>query len=349
MEAGLYKSIVLVRALVTAAARYGVDRHELFVGTDVDPSLLADSRAHISLKDWRLLTRRAIALTGDPGLGLAIGGSVPEHMLQVVGQLAMTSDTLREAMRMFERYRLLLGNATSFAMIEEGELAYFLCAPLAPDAQVPQFDLELMFSLVYRVARRCAQLESDDAQEIWFTYPAPSYAARYAEVFHCRVTFGRPRNAILLARRYLDVQQPYADPRLADVLREGAEKMLAELNAPSLPDQVRSLLRYEVDLRKVDARHVARLLKLPARTFRRQLIEANAPWSALLNEARQRIACNELCRSDVSIREVSERLGFSEQSAFNRAFKRWTGETPARYNRAMLARAGQGGASAGSA
>jgi AraC-like DNA-binding protein len=338
MEAGLYKSMVFVRGLIAALQKRGVEVEALFRGTSLEGRPRSDSNERVTLEEWRALTRRAIELTGDRGLGLSIGGSASDHMLQIVTQLAVACGTLREAMRMLERYRALLGNTIQFDLIEEGDLAYFVCAPLLPDQQIPEFDPEMVLSLVYRVSRRFARLDSDDAKEVWLSYPPPTHAARYAEVFHCPVRFDRPRNAILLARSYLDQPQPFADTRLLDLLREAAERMLLEHRSPSLPDQVRALLRNESDLRKIDAGRVARMLRLHPRTFRRQLIAANAPWSELLDETRRRIACDELRRQDVSIREVADRLGFSEPSAFTRAFKRWTGKTPAKYSRGLAGR-----------
>ena len=335
MEAGLYKSMILVRALVATLERQGIERDVLFQSAGVEPGLLTDSNARMPYSDWRALREHAIALTKDRGLGLTIGGNSSDHMLQIVVQLAVACGTLRDAMRMLERYRVLLGNTIHFDLIEEGDLAYFVCASVLAENESPEFDPEMVLSLVYRVARRFARNDSEDAKEVWFAHPAPAHAARYAEVFRCPVRFDRPRNAILLARLYLDERQPYGDTRMLELLREAAERMLLEHAKPSLADQVRALLRSETDLRKIDAARVARMLRLHPRTFRRQLIAANAPWSALLDETRQRIACDELARGDVSIREVADRLGFSEPSAFTRAFKRWTGKTPAKYNRSL--------------
>jgi AraC-like DNA-binding protein len=332
MDTGLYKSIVWVHALVGALARCEIDREELFRGIDLEPSLLGDTRARISLAQWRLLVRRAMELTHDPGLGLTIASTAPDNVHQIVGQIATACGTMREGMRMFERYRALLGNTNRFDLVEEGERAYFAFTPLYPDPEAPQFDAELALSLVYRLSRRQAKRDNEDAQEVWFAHAAPAHAARYASVFRCPVRFGRPRNAILFERRYLDEPLIYSNPMLLDVLRDGAERMLAEQGTPSLPERVRTMLRHELDLRRVDAERVARLLKIDVRAFRRQLIQANAPWSQLIDEARCRIACEELRRRDMPIRQLSERLGFSDQSAFNRAFKRWTGMTPAKYS-----------------
>jgi AraC-like DNA-binding protein len=338
MDTGLYKSIVWVHGLVGALARCDIDRDELFTGVGIQPSLLGDSRARISLGEWRALVRRAMLLTGDPGLGLTIGSAAPDGIHQIVGPIAAACGTMREAMRMFERYRPLLGNATRFALLEEGERAYFVHEPLYPNPEAPQFDPELALSLVYRLSRGYAKRGSEDAQEVWFTHSAPPYTQRYAEVFRCPVCFDRPRNAILFDRKYLDEPLMYANPVLLEVLREGAERMLAQQGTPSLPDRVRAMLLHEVDLRGVDAARIAKLLRLDVRSLRRHLINANASWSGLLDEARCRIACDELRRSDVSIRDLAERLGFSEQSAFNRAFKRWTGMTPAKFSRDAGAR-----------
>jgi AraC-like DNA-binding protein len=335
---------VCVRALLGSVARHGVDPGLVLAEAHVDSSLIADGRARLPLRDWQRLVQRAIALTHNTGLGLVIGGAVPDHVFQIVSQLAVSCGTLREAMNAFQRYRSLVGNTVHFDLVEEGELAYFTCSPLVPFPEAPCFEAEMVLGLIYRTARRFATLDEDDAQEIWMTHPAPIHAARYAEVFRCPVRFDRPKNAILFERRFLDRRQPYADARANEILKESAERLLAEQAAPSLPDRVRALLRYETNLCQVDARRMARMLRLHPRTFKRRLIQAKAPWSELLDETRRQLACDELSRSGASLRAVSERLGFSDQSAFNRAFKRWTGQTPAQYNRRFVAPSGRASA-----
>jgi AraC-like DNA-binding protein len=332
MDSGLYKSIVWVHALVGVLAKRDIHRDELLRGTNVPPGLLHEPGARVSLNDWRVLVKRAMLLTQDPALAIGIASTAPERALQIVGQLAMASGSLRQALRLSERYRPILGNLNRFELLEEGDRAYFVVMPMYPDPELPQFDAELALGIIYRLARTLARNDGEDAQQVWFAHPAPAYAERYAELFRCPVHFERARNAILFDRKYLDEPLIYSNPALLQVLREGAERMLAQQVPPSLVERVRSILRSELDLGRADVKSVAQLFKLSARAFRRQLILAKAPWSKLVDEARCHVACEELRRGGVPIRELSERLGFSEPSAFNRAFKRWTGMTPAKYS-----------------
>ena len=330
--AGLYKSILYVRALLGGVAQEGVDPQRLLQEAGLKPGLLYDPSARIACEDWQRLVRRAIELTGDEGLGLKVGGAVPDHAFQIVSQLLVSCGTLREASQVLRRFQPLLGNMCLFDLIEEGALAHFVCTPVGAMPEAPQFEPELVLSVVYRIALGFA-VQDEDAEEVWMQHPRPTYADRYAQVFSCPVRFGQPRNAIVVKRCYLDQRQPYSDLRTNELLRASAERLLSEQSEPSLPDQVRALLRVETDLRHMPFTRIAKKLRLQPRTLRRRLVEANAPWSMLLNEMRQRVACDALSHREVSLSELSERLGFSDPSAFSRAFKRWTGTSPGKYSR----------------
>jgi AraC-like DNA-binding protein len=170
--------------------------------------------------------------------------------------------------------------------------------------------------------------------EVHFQHLEPSYSSRYASVFRCPVRFGQPTNALVFPQEYLDLKQFHADDTVRSVLRETAERLLVErAQSLTLVERVRTLLRYEGDLAAIDVERLARHVGLSPRALRRKLGFEGAHLSTLVDEARCRVACHELRRPDRTIKETAALLGFSETSAFNRAFKRWTGRTPGEHSR----------------
>lgn len=170
-------------------------------------------------------------------------------------------------------------------------------------------------------------------REVHVEHPAPSYAEQYREVFGCPVLFDRPRNGLLFPRAALDVPQLHADETVCAVFSEAAERLLEARTRESMSERVRTLLRWESDLANVDVARIARHIGITPRAVRRRLGAEGMPLSSLIDEARCHVACRELRRSDTTIKETAELLGFSEPSAFHRAFKRWTGRTPAEFSR----------------
>jgi AraC-like DNA-binding protein len=158
-------------------------------------------------------------------------------------------------------------------------------------------------------------------------------------VFSCKVRFGQPRYAFVFPRAYLDITQPHSDETVHQVLRSNADVLLRERESESVAERVRAILRYEPDVARVDVRRIATQLGMNVRALRRRLGAEQAPLSSLLDEARLRVARTELRKPGASIKEVAHGLGFSEASAFHRAFKRWSGETPAQYVKETLSHA----------
>jgi AraC-like DNA-binding protein len=140
---------------------------------------------------------------------------------------------------------------------------------------------------------------------------------------------------IHFSRRLLDLPHVYRDEPLCELLRARAESLLAQRRSDDrLPDRILDILRYGADLNAVDIDEVAHRLGLSARSLQRRLRERGVSLSTLADQARKEVACRDLERPEAPIKDLAARLGFSEPSAFHRAFKRWTGITPAAYRRA---------------
>jgi AraC-like DNA-binding protein len=196
-----------------------------------------------------------------------------------------------------------------------------------------RFTNEYVLATANRIGRHFAVRPEAHAVEVRFQHPAPGYANRYEATFGCPVRFSQGANSIVFAAATLDMRQLHADETVRAMLGDTAERLLREREGSTTVDRVRTVLRYRRDLSNLDSNTLAAAVGLTPRALRRRLGAEGASLTALLDEARLRLACEDLKRPDSSIKEISDRLGFSEPSAFHRAFKRWTGLTPAQFGR----------------
>jgi AraC-like DNA-binding protein len=327
----VYVSILFVRMLLSELRLRNLPDSALLAGTSVDAAALGNLRATIPTEQWVKLLLRAIEITGDPALGIAMGETWSQSMLQVVGQLIVSCRTMREALSVFERYQPLLGNNSTWLLEEEGETARLYCDQVIEHPLAARVGIEAVLTLTYRIGRGFVGESAASADEVWFRHAEPSYVKQYARVFDCPLRFGQERNALVFSRRVLDVVQPHSDDTMREVLSSSADALLRERESESVAERVRAILRYEQDIERMNVRYIAGRLNMNVRALRRRLGAEQTPLSNLLDEARLRIAQRELSRPGASIKEVAHGLGFSEASAFHRAFKRWSGQTPAQF------------------
>jgi AraC-like DNA-binding protein len=286
--------------------------------------------------------RAAYQLTNDPALALRVGMTAPMQALGVAGQVFVHCPTMRAAIGEVDRYLPLIQPLSRFRLLEEGDRAHFIYEPPFADPRAYRFGTELALSFVVRIGRHFASARANPA-EVRVCHQAPPYAHVYSELFGCPVRFGATRNEIVFARALLDVPQPFVDEPLWRLLKNRAEEMLVQEQAREhLHERVKQVLHHEVDLSSVHPVSIARRLGMSPRSLRRRLSDEGHSLSALVDEVRREVALSELGNPEMPIKRIADRVGFSEVSAFHRAFKRWTGLTPARYRAqscGLLARA----------
>lgn len=324
-------SIIFARAVLSEVRSRGLDHGEVLRRSSIEAERLTDLRATLSFEESDLLTRNAMVMTADPGLGLSMGANEPKSMLQVFGHLMLAQGSIREAFTVLRKYAALLVEGVAWDLSEHGGQAVFTVEPGWRLGASTRCAMECALAMTLRIGQHFSPRDAAPI-EVHFQHREPSYAPRYAAVFDCPVRFGQPTNALVFPREYVDLQQLHADDTVHTVLRDTAERLLLErAQSRSLVERVRTHLRYERDLAELDVERLARQVGLSGRALRRKLGLEGTHLSRLVDEARCRVACDELRRPDRTIKETAALLGFSETSAFHRAFKRWTGHTPGEH------------------
>jgi AraC-like DNA-binding protein len=334
----MFISTVVVRAVIAEVENRGLHTERLLRAASIERAALRRPAAGIRYRDFDRLVRQSMELTGDPSLGLAIGARAPKTMLHVLGMLLVTSPTIRESYQQLVRYGSLVASNLDWQLSERAQLACLgYTSRDGADPETQRFIADCAIALALRFGRQFAP--SEPAHEVWFQHHEPSYGAEYEQLFHCPVRFRQTSNAVLFSRALLDRTQAHADPMLQQLLVGLADDLQSEVKGDTtFQARVRLALRYETDLAKVDSESLARRWGLSRRALRRRLASEGASLSGLLDEARCQRAFDELKKPECKIKEVAEDLGYSETSAFHRAFKRWTGRTPTDYKAELVER-----------
>jgi AraC-like DNA-binding protein len=159
--------------------------------------------------------------------------------------------------------------------------------------------------------------------------PAPTDPQGYAHKLGCPVVFGARGDALLLAPDDAARATRHTDPGLRLALTRYADQLMAARTAPSLSERVAVIVEQELASPRFGVAHVAAVLGMGERTLQRQLAQENLQFRQIVLDVRQRLARSWLEHTAWSSKEVGERLGFSSERAFRRAFQAWTGLTPA--------------------
>jgi AraC-like DNA-binding protein len=318
---------VATRALVDACARMGLDTEALLTRAGVDRAALSDPDARIDADRADAVWREAAAAAGDPALSLHAAEQTPFGAFRVLDYLGASGATVGEGLSRIAAYFPLVDPRGRLAVEEErGTIALAFrgaAADLPPPAQ--EYTLAILASRLRHVAPGVPF-------GVRLAFPRPADAREHARIFGTEPGFGAAAAALVVSRADWGAPTRTADPALFAAL-DAHVRALVERGAPAAGEvaRVRDAIAAEPPGREPSLAAVAKRLGTSARTLQRRLGAEGTRFAAEVDEVRRARAEAWLASPDVSIAEVSWMLGFAEQSAFARAFRRWTGEAPKRW------------------
>lgn len=267
--------------------------------------------------------------------------SLPLGSLGFAEYYAMTSSTLREALGRVVRVFRALAECIDFDFVEEGDRALFVHREVAR----PRFSARLAETFFAMVAHRCRTYLGGafTLLEARFIHPHEDAHPELARVLGIEPKFAAEYDALVFPRECLDRPLCTADRLASDVLDRTFQDLERQVARVSLPTRVLDALRPA--LARGDARldYVAKGLGLSGRTLQRRLEAEGSSFHMLLEQCRKEQALALLTDRDMPVKAVSLALGYADPSIFFRAFRRWTGTSPAAY-RLRTKRASHGAA-----
>ena len=274
----------------------------------------------------------AVALTNDEDVGLHAANLIAIGDYGALEYAASTATTVRESLETIGRYMHLINDALTVSLTTEGERAILtldnaIVMPRAAEA----FEVAAFFSAFQD---RSPELLQGVPLEVRFTHAQPEDTSAYTSTFseHGTIRFGQPTCGFSFPLAFLDEPVPSADPQLHALLSKHADLLLAELpRAASFTSRVRELVAAGLASGKAGSVHVAEALNVSLRTLARRLEDEGTTFKALSQEVRCKLAIRYVAQTDLAFSEIAFLLGFSQTTAFHRAFRRWTRKTPLEY------------------
>ena len=255
----------------------------------------------------------------------------------LAGVTAAQAPTLREAARTLIRFEPLYAHnyRGQSSFVEDAGGAWLSFYSISPYNAFNRFVVDSVLSSWHH--QLGALLGGTLALErVEIEFPAPDYAERYERCFGCPVEFGAGHNRLRLGPGSLNQALSQHCPSTWQQMLELAERELEQLTRTrSLRERIIHLLGPMLHGREPELEEVASKLQLPSWTLRRKLAEEGTQFRTLLNETRRDLAMAYIRDTELAFGEIAYLLGFASAEAFQRAFKRWSGQTPGEFRRSQ--------------
>ena len=332
------KAFIQVAAIIglpEALRRAGCNPDKIFRAVGLQPAELRDPDASIPLHAYLNLLDHAAQCGDDDCLGLRFGASYDPGDYGALGFVALNSPTVGAGLLNVGRYLGVMRDHCRVILELENRQARLRYRLAAGSVALRRQDAEMALARMCR-GMRLVLGEDWAPQEVLFEHPAPRDDGPHREIFGAEVRFGQPMNAMIFEQEVLDVVIPSADIRLLRILEGFLEEELSRRRAD--PDLVQRVRRQVLDALGGGVPGIAEVASaagMSVRTLQRRLGEQGLTYNKLVDDLRHELALQYLEARGVSVSEIAFLLGYSEASAFDRAFRRRSGVSPLEFRRRL--------------
>jgi AraC-like DNA-binding protein len=308
----------------------GIDSGKLFAEAGLDPAIMRDPNGRYPVSRMTRLWKLAVDASQDPCIGLRAAEFVQPTTFHSLGLAILASQSLADALKRGARFSRIVSNAVD---VYVEEVAEGVKQVIRFRDDVPQVDeaIDLYMASALKMGHILSGGKAQPTQIKFRRSVTPAMEIEFRSYFLAQIEFEAEENSFLIPHDLASRPLPMANPALARQNDQVVMEYLAQFEGARISEKVRAELITRLPAGEPSRADVAASLNFSEKTLQRRLRDEDTSYQAILDETRRELAQQYLREGRVSVCEITFRLGFSDQSSFTRAFKRWTGSAPGEY------------------
>ena len=319
----------VIRTIFQTATSFGAAFDTLCQMSGIDPNEIGDSENMVEWEKAALIWVPLLKLSGDPLIGLHIGMGVEELLHGMVGFLIQSSKDLKQALQMLCRYGHMSSPMVEYrytvndaAVLEIAQNKMWLMKYPEPARHANDFLLAAIVNTIRTLSgKHIVPLRIELAFEM-------RGISEYRKFFGCEVLFNKDVNRIVVSKEDLSASILTSDQSMFQLFNSIVADKEARLESNSTSENLKQVLFMQFRGRIPTIEEAASALNMTPRNLQRKLLLEQTTFRDIAGETRKEIAFQLMQNPAIKISEVSDILGYSDLTAFRKAFKSWTNSTP---------------------
>jgi AraC-like DNA-binding protein len=318
------------KAIIDTLIAKQIDVMPIVKALNIELDRLSDRSGMIEQDSVSALWEAAVDATGDQNIGFEVGRNILTLLSPVIAYSLMSCSNLKESCDRLLRYQDIVAEGLQFE-IRESESEYQLLFDILPSTQAPSSQaIKSAIAAFFAFVRWVTQTHVCPTKAT-LKEPQPQDLAVYETLFSCPISFDAVENCLSFSRAELLKPLPTADAHLSELHEQQLQSYREKQYQPIFSDAVKRCFKDHLPTGEPHQEVIASQLNVSVTTLKRRLKEEDLTYNTLLDSTRHELALKYLAQRKLSFTEITYLLGFSQSSAFTRAFKRWQGESPSEY------------------
>ncbi len=321
-----------IRSLFQALQSFGLAETSIFQILNITPDEISSPDNRITITRLGNMWQQAIATTKEPLLGLYAGSHVTPADYGIIGHMSLAAETLEDALRTGIEYEHLINDSFHTELIQGDRVVYnrVECDDLDPEILAPLIEFDFATLINFAISAAAKPFQGDVKPiEVHFKHKAQGDIARYEQILQAPILFEQPYNQVLITNSVLELPTRSPDPSILTMIMGRMSQMdeLYVTHCQSFSKEVSDFISANISKGFACVEDIANSFNISPSTVKRRLSKEGTSYTEIGSKMKKEIALS-LLREGTSIFDIALILGFSEASAFTRAFKQWTGKSP---------------------